>query len=605
MPSAGSQRIAKVVIVFTFFRAFFADGTNVRKNVVKPLCVWIYCWSSGEKSLYLPVVFPTDGSGNTFTRRPMKSLLYQELRDLARRILDTPEQDLSSLQGQARVLYEKLTVLRYTDGLLEELRETLEDQTPPHPLAESPALEQTPAAASPAFPQDASGEKEVPQPAPEFSREEPNISARETPVEEPAKKNEETIASAPKSPATASTGGKSSSGKSRGKDFDEFQQSLFGEDFFTQELNFDPDEELFEELPVTPPSPSPSLDPEGPLPEETPSAAPSLSLDPEGPLPEETPSAAPSPSQEPKETPSAAPSPSLDPEGPLPEEASAAAPSPSLDPEGPLPEETPSAAPSPSLDPEGPLPEETPSAASSPSLDPEGPLPEVQEMEEKPLEESVEVSFSGEQDKESEGTTSFFSFQVIREEEEVSSDDEGSLSAQSVVETMEEGEPAGEGEVSSEQLGTVIQPEEAAEVPSRDDAIDMQPQEEPQSEAPVVPVEPESSPKEEEPRPTINEVAAEKEQARRPSLNEILARSNVRMDMNDRIAFINNLFDGDAEAFEASVRYIFSLTDLDVANEYIIEILKPSYNNWFEKEKYERRFSEIVLHHFIEQEKRR
>ena len=483
----------------------------------------------------------------------MKSLLYQELRDLARRILDTPEQDLSSLQGQARVLYEKLTVLRYTEGLLEELRETLEDQTPPHPLAESPALEQTPAAASPAFPQDASGEKEVPQPAPELSREEPNISARETPVEEPAKKNGETIASAPKSPATASTGGKSSSGKSRGKDFDEFQQSLFGEDFFTQELNFDPDEELFEELPVTPPSPSPSLDPEGPLPEETPSAA---------------------------------PSPSLDPEGPLPEEASAAAPSPSLDPEGPLPEET-------------------PSAASSPSLDPEGPLPEVQEMEEKPLEESVEVSFSGEQDKESEGTTSFFSFQVIREEEEVSSDDEGSLSAQSVVETMEEGKPAGEGEVSSEQLGTVIQPEEAAEEPSRDDAIDMQPQEEPQSEAPVVPVEPESSPKEEEPRPTINEVAAEKEQARRPSLNEILARSNVRMDMNDRIAFINNLFDGDAEAFEASVRYIFSLTDLDVANEYIIEILKPSYNNWFEKEKYERRFSEIVLHHFIEQEKRR
>ena len=226
-------------------------------------------------------------------------------------------------------------------------------------------------------------------------------------------------------------------------------------------------------------------------------------------------------------------------------------------------------------------------------------------MEEKPLEESVEVSFSGEQDKESEGTTSFFSFQVIREEEDVLSDDEGSLSAQSVVETMKEGEPLEEGEVSSEQLGTAIQPEEAAEVPSGDDAIDMQPQEEPQSEAPVVPVEPESSQKEEEPRPTINEVAAEKEQARRPSLNEILARSNVRMDMNDRIAFINNLFDGDAEAFEASVRYIFSLTDLDVANEYIIEILKPSYNNWFEKEKYERRFSEIVLHHFIEQEKRR
>ena len=98
---------------------------------------------------------------------------------------------------------------------------------------------------------------------------------------------------------------------------------------------------------------------------------------------------------------------------------------------------------------------------------------------------------------------------------------------------------------------------------------------------------------------TLNDAAAQKEEDRRPSLNEILAASDVKMDLNDRIAFINHLFDGDAEAFETSVSYIFSLTDIDVANEYIIEILKPSYNNWFEKEKYERRFAEIVLRHFM------
>ena len=84
----------------------------------------------------------------------------------------------------------------------------------------------------------------------------------------------------------------------------------------------------------------------------------------------------------------------------------------------------------------------------------------------------------------------------------------------------------------------------------------------------------------------------------RLSLNEILASKNVSIGLNDRIAFINNLFDGDAEAFEASVKYIFSLSDIDVANEYIIEILKPSYNNWFEKEKYERRFVSLILQHF-------
>ena len=446
----------------------------------------------------------------------MKSLLYQELRDLARRILDTPEQDLSSLQRQARVLYEKLTVLRYTDGLLEELRETMEDQPQPSPLEDSPCLEETTAKDSNEIHEPDFEAGEISRPESESPQEVPVAPAENTLAQEVSKRGgEKEVVSAQKSPVTASAG-KSSSGKSRGKDYDEFQQSLFGEDFFTQELDFDPDEDLFEELPTSAATSSPSLDPEGPLPEETPVAMP------------------------------------------------------------------------------------------SPLLDPEGPLPEVQEMEEKPLEVAKEDTFSEVQDREGEGTSSFFSFQVIREEEEeVSFDKSESLSVQSVVETMEEGEPAGQNEVSSEQFGTDIQPKEAAAAQPGDDVIDVQPQDGLQSEAPVAPVEPESSPKEEEPRPTINEMAAEKEQTRRPSLNEILARSNVRMDMNDRIAFINNLFDGDAEAFEASVRYIFSLTDLDVANEYIIEILKPSYNNWFEKEKYERRFSEIVLHHFIEKEKRR
>ena len=503
----------------------------------------------------------------------MKSLLYQELRDLARRILDTPEQDLSSLQRQARVLYEKLTVLRYTDGLLEELRETMEDQPQPSPLEDSPCLEETTAKDSNEIHEPDFEADEISRPESESPQEVPVAPAENTLAQEVSKRGgEKEVVSAQKSPVTASAG-KSSSGKSRGKDYDEFQQSLFGEDFFTQELDFDPDEDLFEELPTSAATSSPSLDPEGPLPEETLVVTSSPLLDPEGPLPEETP---------------------------------AATSSPSPDPEGPLPGETPAAAPSPSLDPEGPLPEETPATAPSSSLDPEGPLPEVQEMEEKPLEVAKEDTFSEEQDREGEGTSSFFSFQVIREEEEeVPFDKSESLSAQPAVETMPESEPLGEGEVSSEQIGTDIQPEEAAAAQPGDDVIDVQPQDGLQPEAPVAPVEPESSPKEEEPRPTINEMAAEKEQTRRPSLNEILARSNVRMDMNDRIAFINNLFDGDAEAFEASVRYIFSLTDLDVANEYIIEILKPSYNNWFEKEKYERRFSEIVLHHFIEKEKRR
>ena len=262
----------------------------------------------------------------------MKSLLYQELRDLARRILDTPEQDLSSLQRQARVLYEKLTVLRYTDGLLEELRETMEDQPQPSPLEDSPCLEETTAKDSNEIHEPDFEADEISRPESESPQEVPVAPAENTLAQEVSKRGgEKEVVSAQKSPVTAFAG-KSSSGKSRGKDYDEFQQSLFGEDFFTQELDFDPDEDLFEELPTSAATSSPSLDPEGPLPEETPVATPSPSLDPEGPLPEETPVATSSPL--------------LDPEGPLPEETSVATSSPLLDPEGPLPEETPATAPS-------------------------------------------------------------------------------------------------------------------------------------------------------------------------------------------------------------------------------------------------------------------
>ena len=59
----------------------------------------------------------------------MKSMLYGQLRELARKILEAPEGEMSSLQNDARVLYEKLTVLRYTEGLVEELKSSMDMTT--------------------------------------------------------------------------------------------------------------------------------------------------------------------------------------------------------------------------------------------------------------------------------------------------------------------------------------------------------------------------------------------------------------------------------------------------------------------------------------------
>lgn len=108
----------------------------------------------------------------------------------------------------------------------------------------------------------------------------------------------------------------------------------------------------------------------------------------------------------------------------------------------------------------------------------------------------------------------------------------------------------------------------------------------------------ETSPSQETPI-TINEALAQNtSSSRKLSVNEMLASRNIAITLNDRLAFINNLFDGEVEDFENTIRYIFSQKEVDVVIEYITEIIKPYYNNWIEKEEYEKRFMDIILKYF-------
>ena len=420
----------------------------------------------------------------------MKSLLQQELRELARKILQASDTaELLSLQNDVRVLYEKLIVLRYTDGLVEELR---------HTLVDAPAGQDEPT------PGPVSREEEA-SPS-EIDREQP------VPQSQPRENIPPQEKRTPAAPVSRATDKPSSSrSRERTPSYDDLQQSLFGDDLFTKELNFDPDEDLFEVL-------QPSL-------------------------------------------------------------------------------------------------EVAPSRAA---LDPEGPLPQAEEEETSPAPSSEDSAGESTSEPE-EMETSFFSFQVIRgEEQEADPIRQEESESRAEAPDRPDDEPAVIREAEPQPSAVEFSSEEGREQRSEEEAVAPEcPEEgsegaEPLQPAPAETAEVVSQPQADEsaacrkeegesaPHPrTINEAAAVKQQENRPSLNQILSAGNARMDMNDRIAFINNLFDGDAEAFEAAVRYIFSLTDIAVANEYIIEILKPSYNNWFEKEKYERRFVEIVLRHFL------
>lgn len=443
----------------------------------------------------------------------MKSLLYDELRELARKILEAPEGEISSLQGDARVLYEKLTVLRYTEGLVEELRQSMETDGE-EPVQEPEAVEPMDDDLAPEMPDEPTetlseqcGDEPLTEETPED--EEEDIPAQQQPeiVESVTQTTittvEQTVAVVQEEDDTLTVEKtvRVTEKKTTDKSYDDIQQSLFGDDLFTKELDFDPDEDLFEDK------------------ADTKAEADQVSNE------------------------------------------------------------------------------------KIVIADDADRVEATVYIEEEVSIETTDVSAGGieelqKEEKENE-SASFFSFQVVQEEEEAENNDAGTVAEESGEESDSEEEKA--SEMPDEQAETLSeqrdeeQPEEILEELEADIPQQQVPEEEkipddlPEDKEKIVA----------ERSRTLNDAAAQKEEDRRPSLNEILAASDVKMDLNDRIAFINHLFDGDAEAFETSVSYIFSLTDIDVANEYIIEILKPSYNNWFEKEKYERRFSEIVLRHFM------
>lgn len=444
----------------------------------------------------------------------MKSLLYDELRELARKILEAPEGEISSLQGDARVLYEKLTVLRYTEGLVEELRQSMETDGE-EPVQEPEAVEPMDDDLAPEMPDEPTetlseqcGDEPLAEETPEDEEEDIPVQQQPEIVESVTQTTvttvEQTVAVVQEEDDTVTVEKtvRVTEKKTTDRSYDDIQQSLFGDDLFTKELDFDPDEDLFEDKADRKAEADQVSNEKIVIADDADRVEATVYIEEE---------------------------------------------------------------------------------VSIETTDiPAGGVEELQKEE-----------------KENE-SASFFSFQVVQEEEEPK-DSNVDTAAE---ENNKEPDPAEEkaSEMPEEQAETLSEQQDEEQPEEQGKDMPQQVASEPE-ETPDDASENKEEKKREEAVPekarTLNDTAAQKEEDRRPSLNEILAASDVKMDLNDRIAFINHLFDGDAEAFETSVSYIFSLTDIDVANEYIIEILKPSYNNWFEKEKYERRFSEIVLRHFM------
>lgn len=81
------------------------------------------------------------------------------------------------------------------------------------------------------------------------------------------------------------------------------------------------------------------------------------------------------------------------------------------------------------------------------------------------------------------------------------------------------------------------------------------------------------------------------------SLNDKLS-VNIQIGLNDRIAFVKNLFDGSQEDFNRVLSQLNSYASEKEAKKFINKMVKPDYD-WSQQEELEARFLEIVERKFV------
>jgi len=81
------------------------------------------------------------------------------------------------------------------------------------------------------------------------------------------------------------------------------------------------------------------------------------------------------------------------------------------------------------------------------------------------------------------------------------------------------------------------------------------------------------------------------------SLNDHF-QTTIQIDLNDRIAFVKHLFDGDQNDFNRVISQLNTFKTEKEAKKFINKMIKPDYD-WSAKEEYENRLLEIIERRFV------
>ena len=83
------------------------------------------------------------------------------------------------------------------------------------------------------------------------------------------------------------------------------------------------------------------------------------------------------------------------------------------------------------------------------------------------------------------------------------------------------------------------------------------------------------------------------------SLNDKLVGKEIKVDLNNRLAFVKHLFNGSAEDYNRVLSQLGTIDTEEQSIAFINNMVKPDYNNWEGKEEYEERLIVLIERRFV------
>ena len=91
---------------------------------------------------------------------------------------------------------------------------------------------------------------------------------------------------------------------------------------------------------------------------------------------------------------------------------------------------------------------------------------------------------------------------------------------------------------------------------------------------------------------------SQSKEAKMKSLNDTLADKEIKIDLNNRLAFVKHLFNNSTEDYNRVLSQLNTIDSEERSVAFIKNMVKPDYNNWDGKDEYEDRFMALIERKF-------